>query len=165
MRLETGYPKLIRIRDARGGVTDYFHTEEFAAVHAEPELMPAGALQLLEDNTIGVFNADALSGLSGQLDVGPVYSLAEQKATIFAVPTGRVLIRFHPSDKATDHSSEIEQAGYRIEEALTYAPEAAWVSAAAGGIASALRQLHQLESIATIQHVEPQLIRPTARRE
>ena len=62
-----------------------------------------------------------------------------------------------------EHAGEIERAGYRIEEVLAYAPQAAWLFTDSG-IAPALRQIDQLEAITNVQLVEPQLIRAAARR-
>lgn len=164
MRLESGYPEHLRIGTADQRATEYVRATELVAVHADPANMPKGAVQLLEDDSIGVFPADSLPTLSGPIQLGAVYLPARQKGSNVAVPTGRVLIRFLPGDTAAEHAAEIERAGYRIEEILSYAPEAAWLTAAAGGIAPALQRLNQLEIISNVQHVEPQLLRPAARR-
>jgi hypothetical protein len=161
MRLESGYPDQIRAGTAESAAV-YDRNDEFVAVHGDPATMPAGALQLLEDETIGVFRAESLKSVSAGLRVGAVYSPA-QKPSSFAVPTGRVLIRFQPGDSVAEHAAEIERAGYRIEEVLAYAPQAAWLFTD-GGIAPALRQIDQLEAITNVQLVEPQLIRAAARR-
>jgi hypothetical protein len=160
---ESNHPEQISIPDARGGKVAYTRAREYIAVHATPSAMPDGAAALLEDGSIGVFNADA-SHL-GKARTGPVYQPAGQSGlATLAVPTGRVLVRFQSGASAASRSTDIAQAGYRIEETLAHAPNAAWVRAADGSIATALRSMERLESLSQIERVEPQLIRSAARR-
>ena len=163
MTTESNHPDQISIPDARGGQVEYTRAREFVAVHATPSAMPAGAAVLLEDGSIGVFNADAAN--LGKAEVGPVYQPAGQSGlATLAVPTGRVLVRFQSGASAEARSPDIAQAGYRIEETLAHAPNAAWVRAADGSIATTLRSLGRLQSLAQIDRVEPQLIRAAVRR-
>jgi hypothetical protein len=79
-----------------------------------------------------------------------------------ARPTGRVLVRFRDAEALRRHRADIETAGYVVEEILSYAPQAAWVHAASGGPAEALRGIPHLERIAEVEEVEPQMLRTRA---
>lgn len=160
---ETDAPDQIFIPDAREGLLEYTRAKEFIAVHAPPNQMPKGAAPLLEDGSIGVFSAD--DGTLGAAAVGPVYRPAGQPShATLTVPTGRVLVRFKSGASAEARDHDIEEAGYRIEETLAHVPNAAWVRAADGSIATALRGLGRLESLSQVERVEPQLIRAAVRR-
>jgi hypothetical protein len=76
-----------------------------------------------------------------------------------ARPTGRVLVRFRDAEALRRHQADIETAGYVVEELLSYAPQAAWVRAASGNAAEALRGIRRLERIAEVEEVEPQMLR------
>ncbi len=79
-----------------------------------------------------------------------------------ATPTGRILVRFADAAALVKGRNKIEAAGYKIEEVLSYAPQAAWVSAASGDSGEGLSGLARLEAIAGIEEVEPQMLRPRA---
>ena len=51
-----------------------------------------------------------------------------------------------------------------IEEVLAYAPEAAWLRPATGGIGAALRGIPALELLPGVEHVEPQMLMQSAQR-
>jgi hypothetical protein len=160
---QTDAPDQIYIFDAREGLLEYTRAKEFIAVHAPPNQMPAGAAPLLEDGSIGVFNAD--HDTLNAARVGPVYRPAGQPGhATLTVPTGRVLVRFKSGTAAEARSHDIAQAGYRIEETLAHAPNAAWVRATDGSIVTALLALGRLESVPQVERVEPQLVRAATRR-
>jgi len=94
--------------------------------------------------------------------ITPLYSLSASGTP--AAPTGRLLVRFAQGDQANAHRAEVEGAGYRIVEILAYAPEAAWVESADGSIAHALARLGELESVAGVANVEPQMVSPPSYR-
>ena len=52
-----------------------------------------------------------------------------------ATPTGRVMVRFADQASLERRRADIEKAGYRVEQVLAYAPQAAWISAASGDAA------------------------------
>jgi hypothetical protein len=79
-----------------------------------------------------------------------------------ATPTGRILVRFADPAALEKHKKDIEAAGFKIEEILSYAPQAAWVSAASGLPGEALAGVSKLAAIAGIEEVEPQMLRPRA---
>jgi len=90
----------------------------------------------------------------------PTYELAGGGGP--ATPTGRILVRFADAAALDRHRKDIESAGYKIEEVLAYAPQAAWVRATSGDAGEALSQIRRLEAIAGIEEVEPQMLRPRA---
>ena len=96
------------------------------------------------------------SGGSEVASIGPVYR--QVPGGQLAVPTGRALVRFAPGDAAHQHRDELAEAGYELDQVLSYAPHAAWVRARSGAIVDALRHLGRLEDVPGVEHVEPQLV-------
>ncbi len=164
MSIGNDYPDRLQLSDARGAAFEYVRARAWIALHGSPATLPPGAQLLLEDGTIGVYPSSTELPAAHELIVGAVYAPAgATTSATLAVPTGRVLVRF-ANGPAAARAKELAQAGFRIEETLGYAPEAAWLQAVDGGIASALRGLSRLASVAGVVHVEPQLIRAAARR-
>ncbi len=79
-----------------------------------------------------------------------------------ATPTGRILVRFADPAALAARRQDIESAGFKIEEVLAYAPQAAWVRAASGDTAEGLLGVGKLDAINRIEEVEPQMLRPRA---
>jgi hypothetical protein len=100
-----------------------------------------------------------LRGTPASGDIGVYRAPGSQD---FAVPTGRVFLRFAEGIAASDRKADVARAGYRIAALLDYADNAAWVESADGEIASALHGLDRLAAIAGVAHVEPQLLSPRA---
>jgi hypothetical protein len=127
------------------------------------------AILVLEDGAVAVFRgqppeaaAETLAGRAHPLRIGPVY--ASDPGGNLAVPTGRILVRFAAGTLAEDRRTHLRGLGFDIEEVLGYAPEAAWVRPAGGGIVAALRGLPALESLPGVEHVEPQMLMKSGRR-
>ena len=76
-----------------------------------------------------------------------------------AVPSGRVFVRFAAGVQAAERSDALSRAGYEVLDIPLYAPQAAWVGAAGGDMAAALRGLVRLEGIEDVENVEPQMLR------
>ncbi|MFC7328689.1 hypothetical protein [Marinactinospora rubrisoli] len=93
---------------------------------------------------------------SGDAVLGPVYRRVPGGDLV--VPTGRVLVRYSEGDRAERHRGELERTGYRMDRILGYAPHAAWVRAADGGIAAALRRTAAIAALPGVRHVEPELL-------
>jgi hypothetical protein len=87
--------------------------------------------------------------------VTPVYS---GPTGGIAVPTGRVFVRFRDDVAVGARADELKRAGYRIAKTLPYAPNAAWLEADDGRVATALRNIARLEALGEIVTVEPQLL-------
>ena len=92
--------------------------------------------------------------------IAPVYTLA----TRIAVPSGRVFVRFRDGVPATAKREDLRRAGYRITATLGYAPNAAWLEADDGRLASALANVHRLEAVSDVVNAEPQLLAPRVPR-
>lgn len=92
----------------------------------------------------------------------PVYSLGPGGAP--AVFTGRILVRFAEGVVAGERADAIHEAGFEIEEILSYAPHASWVRSRTGDAADALGKLERLTVLPDVENVEPQMLSPAARR-
>jgi hypothetical protein len=93
---------------------------------------------------------------------GPVYRRIPGGEMV--VPTGRVLVRFNEGDAAADHQDDLRTIGYVVEQVLPYATHTAWVRAATGGVAAALRDLDRLGDVRGVVAVEPQMIGQRSKR-
>ncbi len=93
--------------------------------------------------------------------IAPVYTLSTAK---IGVPTGRVFVRFRDGVPASAKREDLRRAGYRIAETLSYAPNAAWLEADDGRLASALANIGRLEAVREVVNVEPQLLAPRVAR-
>src|SRR5262245_2441037 len=94
--------------------------------------------------------------------VSAVYALAPHGAPV--VPTGRVLVRFAEGVAASERDALFSREGFVVVEPLPYAPNAAWVTAASGGMPAALGGVAALEAMPGVVNVERQMLRGGARR-
>jgi len=158
------YPQQIRANMSASAPLYVRKADHYAVHQRSPDLPARGAVLLLEDGAIAVFQGRPdeanIAGQAGRL--GPVYGL--QPSGLPAVPTGRVLVRFAAGIKADSRRQEIEQAGYELVESLAYAPQAAWLRAQSDDIAHALAGLSRLEQLPDIENVEPQMLMESVRR-
>lgn len=152
-------PSRLRVGSDHG--VSYELAEDVVAAHdADPS---SGAVMSLEGDRISVEPIDAVGPREVREGMfGPVYR--QMPGGEFAVPTGRVFVRFDERDSATRHEKELGAAGYRIEQVPSYAPHAAWLRPASGSVADALRRLGGVEKLASVEHVEPQLLTTPAVR-
>jgi hypothetical protein len=72
-------------------------------------------------------------------------------------PTGRVLVRFGKGDRVDAHADELAGAGYELDQALGFAPQAGYVRAAGGDAAAGLAGIERLRTLAGVEHVEPEV--------
>ncbi|HEY6425157.1 MAG TPA: hypothetical protein VIY28_18330 [Pseudonocardiaceae bacterium] len=98
----------------------------------------------------------------GGAAIAPVYRRTPGGG--WAVPTGRVLVRFAAGESADQHREDLADAGYVIDEVLRYAPHAAWVRARSGDLADALTRIARLAELARVENVEPQMVSEVSRR-
>jgi hypothetical protein len=89
-------------------------------------------------------------------EIGPVYSAGADGP--LAVPTGRVFVRLADNVRADKRAKQFQSAGFTIDKLLSYAPNAAWLKPSTGGVAAALPGLARLREVASVEHVEPQLL-------
>ena len=95
-------------------------------------------------------------------ELTPVYRLGAEGP--LAVPSGRVFVRFSEGTSMSDRRAEVEAAGFEIDDILSYAPQAGWLSPRSGRVADALRRFPALARIAYAEAVEPQLLMQRAGR-
>jgi hypothetical protein len=164
-RVLSAFPRALRASTAHPERT-YRQVPELFAVHgAVPDALAASVVQTLEDGRIAIVRgrpAAALPPGASAPVITPVYAL--QPGAGSAVPTGRVFVRFADNDRAEAHADALEAAGYRIVEVPPYAPQAAWVEGARGGIASSLAGTRRLEAVGGVVNVEPEMLRESGRR-
>jgi hypothetical protein len=98
----------------------------------------------------------ASGAVAGDEVVGPVYRRVPGGEVV--IPTGRVFVRFPDGDDAWRHTGELAGAGYEVEEVPRHAPHTAWVRAAGGDIADALRRLDALTRLPGVRGAEPEMI-------
>lgn len=145
------YPEQIRNYTS----VSYTRKPGYYAVHYnQPNTMPLGAILQLNDGAIAVFPGEP--NQSEQGIVTPIYTL-EPNGSV-AVPTGLVFIRFAEGVDVESQREVINRAGYEIVQSLDYAPHAAWLRAQSGNIADAMARIPQLEAIAKVENIEPQML-------
>lgn len=89
-------------------------------------------------------------------DLTPVYRIGQLGP--LAVPTGRVFVRFEEHTPLSSRREEIQRAGFVIQQPLSYAPQAGWVTPQSRQIADALVRFPNLTQLAGVQAVEPQML-------
>jgi len=143
LRASTQHPNIVYVRD-----------DEHYAVHGRPAV---GRAVVLTEGESGIA---IYEGHPKDLEknVTAVY----RNDSALAVPTGRVLVRFAEGVDASEHAKTLAKAGYRIEQQLSYAPNAAWLCDTDNDIAGALCHIEDLEKMPDIENVEPQLLSPRA---
>jgi hypothetical protein len=111
-----------------------------------------------EDEDICVCRAEPGSDIDrlATEEIAPVYRIGERGQ--LAVPTGRVFVRFEEATTLVSRQHEIERAGFVIQQALSYAPQAGWLLPQSGHIADALQDFPKLTQLPGILAVEPQLL-------
>jgi hypothetical protein len=109
-----------------------------------------------------VFEGAAPAGAAAAGKVLPVYRAEPSGA--FAIPTGRVWIRFADGVEATQQREELAKVGFSIEEAPAWAPQGAWVRASSGKIADTLAAAARLNRLPKVKQVEPQILTAIARK-
>ncbi|MEH2168361.1 MAG: hypothetical protein V7K41_17255 [Nostoc sp.] len=148
------YPEQIYIG---GNRTTVYYTRKpgYYAVHYnQRDTVATGAILRLNDGAIAVFSGEPNQSEQGILS--PVYTL-ESNGSI-AVPTGLVFIRFAEGVDVESQHEVINRAGYKVAQSLSYAPHTAWLRAQSGNIVDAIAGISQLEAIANVENVEPQML-------
>jgi hypothetical protein len=146
-------PRRLEVPTEGGGETSYELAEDLIASHGAGDAAPA--VLPLEGGAVSGRRSRGLRPYPEGV-LGPVYRQIPGGRLV--VPTGRVLVRFAEGDSAAEHEADLSRAGFRLEEVLVYAPQAAWVRAESGGVVGALNDLGRLAAVAGVEHLEPQLI-------
>jgi hypothetical protein len=122
---------------------------------------PTPAVTSFEGGNLVVAPVGSAPGPGEGARIGPVY---RQRSGGLAVPTGRVLVRFRPDDSPRAHAEALDEAGFKLDEILGYAPHAAWVRPHSEEAVAALDGLGKLRSLPGVEHVEPQVLTAAAPR-
>ncbi len=156
------YPQQVRFGTARPEAV-YMRVPAYYAVHHRPAGASApGAVLLLNDQTIAVFEGDPGEAPAGEATLTPVYAL--EPGGPLAVPTGLVFVRFAEGVDAEARRDDLRRAGYEVAQRLAYAPHALWLRARTGDPAQALNGIPALEALPDVENVEPQMLTEAARR-
>jgi hypothetical protein len=67
-------------------------------------------------------------------------------------------VRFGSGDRVEAHRDELAAAGYELDAALGFAPQAGWVRPASGDVAAGLAGLDRLRAIPGVEHVEAEVL-------
>ncbi|PHM07557.1 hypothetical protein [Nostoc sp. 'Peltigera malacea cyanobiont' DB3992] len=151
------YPEQIRVSGDVSLRTAVFYTRKpgYYAIHYnQPKTVAVGAILRLNDGAIAVFSGEP--NPSEKDILSPVYTL-ESNASL-AVPTGLLFIRFAESVDVESQREVINRAGYEVAQSLAYAPHTAWLRAKSGKIVDAIAGISELEAIANVENVEPQML-------
>ncbi|MDZ8138783.1 MAG: hypothetical protein RM049_26345 [Nostoc sp. DedQUE04] len=157
------YPEQIRVSGDVSLRTAVSYTRKpgYYAVHYnQPSTVATEAILRLNDGAMSTtgYAYAVFSGEPNQSEQGilsPVYTL-ESNASL-AVPSGLVFIRFAEGVDVESQREVINRAGYEVAESLYYAPHSAWLRAKSGNIVDAIAGISQLEAIANVENVEPQM--------
>src|SRR5688572_592190 len=160
--MSSNYPAQLEVRSSEGAVARYQLAPEF---YASPSGQSAAAsdrpVAQLDEN-IAVFEGSAPKGDAAADNVLPVYRA--QPSGAFAIPTGRVWVRFAEGVEATQQREAMAKLGFSIEESPSWAPQAAWVRASSGKIADTLAATARLSALPKVEQVEPQILTALARK-
>jgi len=88
--------------------------------------------------------------------LSPVYRLGSNGPR--AVPTGLIFVRMTNGRPLATAREDLEAAGYRIREVLSYAPDAGFVVSSSGELPEALAGTDRLRAVAGVARVEPQML-------
>lgn len=134
-------------------------------VHGElPRELRDAVVADFEEDRVRVLSAPPgeVRARAGVGAVTPAYRIAT--AGPLAAPTGRILVRLREGEGIAARAADLDTAGYRLIEALSYAPHAGWVTARTDDVADSLGGMARLREIPGVEHVEPQMLTARASR-
>ena len=161
--MPSDYPVEIEVRSSEGQAVLYHLAPEFYARRSAAPLSRGDRLVQKLDEDFAVFQGPASSSSMAKGNVSPVYRA--QPSGMFAIPTGRLWVRFAEGIDATQKREMVEKAGFHLEESPPWATHAAWVRARSGKAADALAATQLLAALPDVEHVEPQMLLPSARKD
>jgi hypothetical protein len=144
----------------------YRRVESYFAVHGGKRPVSAANASLhfpAENVAVHPSAKRANEAIAASDTFGAVYQSSDGGS--LAVPTGSIYVRFAKAEKLVDKEAALRSAGYCIVKALSYAPNAGWVTAIAGGIACSLNDIDKLDALPGIEEVAPQMLTRAARKE
>lgn len=160
--MSSNYPAELEVRSTEGAVARYQLAPEFYASSSGQSLSATDRPVARLDENIAVFEGPAPKGEGAAGKVMPVYRA--QPSGAFAIPTGRIWVRFAEGVKATLQREALAKLGFSLEESPSWAPQAAWVRASSGKIADTLAAAARLSVLPKVEQVEPQILTALARK-
>jgi hypothetical protein len=160
--MRSNYPAQIEVRSNEGQIVCYQLAPEFYARSSNVPRVPGERIVQRLDDRFAIFQAQPSSGSRTEGDVLPVYRA--QPSGMFAIPTGRLWVRFAEGVDATQMRERVEKAGCTVEELPPWAANSAWVRASSGKVADALAAVPVLQKSTGVEYVEPQMLLPSARK-
>jgi hypothetical protein len=160
--MPSDYPAKLQVQSSDGTVVRYELAPEFhAKLSAAPRAPTDEVVQKLEEN-FTVVKGPASARAVAEGTALPVYRA--QPSGMFAVPTGRLWIRFAEGIEAEKKREAMAKAGFSVEESPPWAKQGAWLRPSSGKIADALLATHHLTALDGVEHVEPQMLFASARK-
>src|SRR5262245_9968887 len=156
----SAFPRTIKA-STQHGASQYKLAEGYFAVHGLPAA--AGAALPFSPEKIALYPIDQLAHVdapSSQLT--PAYALG--KGGALAVPTGKVFVRLAEDQKFAERAKAFRDAGYEIDQTLSYASNAGWLRPTSSSIGASLAAVGALAAIPGVENVEPQMLTKAARK-
>lgn len=154
------FPRTIKASTERGGA-QYRLVEGYFAVHGRPAA-PGAALDFSPEQ-IAVYPMDRFAQVGAPSSrLTPAYSLG--KGGTLAVPTGKVFVRLSADQKFAERAKAFRDAGYEIDQTLSYASNAGWLRPTSSSIGASLAAVGDLAAIPGVENVEPQMLTKAARK-
>lgn len=161
--MPSDYPAELEVRSSEGQAMRYHLAPEFYARHSSTPLSPDDRLVQRLDEAFVVFQGPAPSSAMADGSIAAVYRA--QPSGMLAVPTGRLWIRFAEGIDVEKKREAMAKAGFNVDEAPPWAKHAAWLRASSGKIADALVATQHLKALDGVEHVEPQMLVASARKD
>ena len=157
-----GYPDKLRHSTQNPKIV-YVRANDLYALRgpAGSRELPLATLNAESGEAIRVYRGTTRATSARALSETPPLPVYSQGAEAYAIPTGRVLVRFADSIKAESRADDLKKLGYRIAQTLVYAPNAAWLESESG-MTDALRNIERVERLEGVENVEPQFLSPRA---
>jgi hypothetical protein len=154
------FPRTIKASTERGE-DQYRVVEGYFAVHGQPAA-PGAALHFSPEK-IAIYPTDRLAHVDApRSQLTPAYSLG--KGGALAVPTGKVFVRLAADQKFAERAKSFRDAGYEIDQTLSYAPNAGWLRPRSSSIGASLSAIKDLAAMPGVENVEPQMLTKAARK-
>lgn len=157
----SAFPKTVRVGAGESGVELKMQPTDFAVHHIGSA--PPFATDTLPGENVGIYPVERYDEEVHGAQPVPVYSSG--KGGSVSVPTGLIFVRLSPNLRMNDRARNFADVGYELAKTLSYAPNAGWLRARSGNVASALANAENLTDVAGVEHVEPQMLTKAARKD
>ena len=160
--MPSDYPVQIEVRSNKGQIVRYRLAPELYARCSKLPPSPGERVVQRLDERLAIIQVPASSSAMPKGSVLPVYRA--QPSGTFAIPTGRLWVRFAEGIDATQKRELVEKVGCSLEELPPWTASGAWVRASSGKVADALAAAAVLQGLPGVEHVEPQMLLPSVRK-